>query len=169
MNKTKPASGGNRIAIWRPVATVRKYDKDGNLYETISSEGNLLTDNGISRISDLLVGNSSSPLDLDHARLGVGDSSTPSSPSDSSLGTNEYYGVLDDEPTIEGSTINWRTEFGDSDANFEWACWGIDVDDNGSVSASDTPAELFNRKVFNFGTKSGGTWSLSVTISIAQE
>lgn len=155
---------------WRPVATVEKYDSNHNLFETVRCEGNELTNAGVARLTELVIGETGTEaLDASHCRLGVGDSDAAFDPTDNSLGANEFYEVMvSGYPNIESNQILWRVEYGDTDANFTWASWGLDVDDAGSVTAGATPVELFNRRVFNFGTKSGGTWALTVTVEFAQ-
>lgn len=165
----QPTKKVERLFKWNPVAVVEKYDQDGNLYETVRTEGNGLTNAGIARLADLIIGGGAAALDDAHVRLGVGDSNTAFNPTDTGLGGSQFYQTMTATyPSISGSQITWRAEFTDTQANFTWECWGLDVDEGGSPSAGATPDELFNRKVFNFGTKSGGTWSLTVTINIAQ-
>lgn len=153
---------------WFPVATVKKWDRDGNFIEEITSKGNLLTSSGRARLADLLIGEATGPLAAGNVRLGIGDDANVADASDTNLSetTNEYYQVMDvGFPEATSGVITFVATFADDDANFSWQSWGIDVDDVGSVVASSTPVDLFNRKVFNFGEKDGGTWQLTVTVS----
>lgn len=162
-NKRKPEG-----IPWNPVATVRKFDRDGKLIEEITSEGNLLTASGRSRLADLIVGEATGDLAEGFVRLGVGDNQDSADPANTNLseGSNEYYQIMDEDfPDSTDGVVTFVATFDDDDANFSWQCWGIDVDDAGSVVAGSTPVDLFNRKVFNFGEKDGGTWQLTVTIS----
>jgi hypothetical protein len=161
---TKKSEAG----LWYPIATVRKYDSEGNFIEEITAKGNLLTFAGRSRLGGLLIGEAVNPLDSGFTRLGVGDNSDAADPADTNLTevTNEYYKALDlDFPANTDGVVSFVATFEDDEANFSWQCWGLDVDDAGSVEDGDTPVELFNRKVFNFGEKDGGTWQLTVTVS----
>jgi hypothetical protein len=165
---TKPRAKRAEGGFWNPVATVRKYDREGNFIEEITSRGNLLTLAGRTRLGSLTIGEVVNPLTADFVRLGVGDDANVADPTDTNLteASNEYYQVLDESfPVNTDGVVSFVATFGDDDANFSWQSWGLDVDDAGSVVASETPVELFNRKVFNFGEKDGGTWQLTVTVS----
>lgn len=169
MATKKPRPLGDGVFKWSPVAVVKKYDNSGKLYETVRAEGNGLTDAGVARLTALLIGDPVVALDSSHVRIGVGDSTSAFSPSDTNLGSSQFYQVMSPGfPDIDGSVVTWKCEFADAEANFSWECWGLDVDASGGVSAGATPIELFNRRVFNFGIKTGGTWSLAVTINITQ-
>lgn len=153
---------------WFPVATVRKYDREGNFIEEVTSKGNLLTASGRARLADLLIGSASGSLETDHIRLGVGDLADAADASDTNLSEfgDEYYQLMDaGYPESDSGVLTFASTYEDAEANFSWQCWGLDVDDAGSVIADDTPVDLFNRKVFNFGEKDGGTWLLTVTVS----
>lgn len=157
--------------LWHPVATVRKYDIFGDLYETISCEGNELTTIGLNRVADVLVtgsGGSFDPLTNTTCRLGVGDDDTAFDPGDTSLGSSERYATMEATyPQVSGDEITFQSIFGDTEANFAWECWGIDVDDSPPASDGNTALSLFNRKVFSFGIKSGGTWTLTVVVGMS--
>ncbi len=153
---------------WYPVATVRKYDRDGNFIEEVTSKGNLLTESGRARLADLLIGEGTGPLASDNVRLGVGSDDTAADSTDTNLSlfNEEYYQLMDvGFPSSTNGVLTFAATYEDDEANFLWQCWGLDVDDAGSVIAGDTPVDLFNRKVFNFGEKDGGTWLLTVTVS----
>jgi hypothetical protein len=153
---------------WRPIATVHKYDCTGRCYETVISKGNILTTSGMERLAELIIGDAIS-LNGNSVRIGVGDSPETENVADTNLGDNEYYEVMENDfPQADGGLLTFRAEFGDSDANFTWNCWGLDVDDTETATASDSPNDLFNRKVFNFGTKTGGAWTITVQLSLEQ-
>lgn len=157
--------------LWHPVATVCKYDDNGNLYETISCEGNELTTAGLERVADVLVNGSSGslkPLTTTAVRLGVGNSSTAFDPSDTDLGSSQRYATMESGyPSVDGDEITFQSVFGSNEANFAWECWGIDVDDTPPAADGNIPLSLFNRKVFSFGIKSGGTWTLTVVVGMS--
>lgn len=157
---------------WNPICIVRKYDNDGNFIEEVRSEGNILTTAGMARLVALVASEpaGSPPVNLneDSVRIGVGDDDTPAEATDTSLGTNEWYQVLESGyPETDGSTISFHVVFGVDDGNFTWSSWGIDVDDTETVVSGDTANELFNRKVFQFGTKDGGIWDVTVAVNFA--
>jgi hypothetical protein len=178
----------NDRILWTPRAVLSKYDDDqaayvsgiegpspdGNAmaryctpYEVIESEGNLLTTAGLTRITGLIIGTLSTTLDSTRVRLGVGDSATAATTSDSSLGANQYYRVMDASyPQASAGVLTFQGTFGSSDANFAWACWGLDVG-TATVTSSNTVATLVNRKVASQGTKSSGIWVYNVTVTFS--
>lgn len=173
---------------WAPRALVSKYDDDQvafvrriegfeptgdqlarycTPYESIEAEGNLLTTAGVTRIAALVIGSLSTTLDSTRVRLGVGDTTTAAAVSDTSLGTNQYFRVMDSTyPSASAGVITFQSTFGTSDGNFAWQCWGLDVG-TATVSSSSTVATLVNRKVSSLGTKSSGSWVLSVTVTFS--
>jgi hypothetical protein len=178
---------------WNPRAVVSKYDDDqvrytnhimGGVnaprdpngddlarhckpYEVIEVEGNLLTTAGLTRITGLIIGTLSTTLDSTRVRLGVGDSATAAVVGDTDLGTNKYYRVMDATyPQASAGVLTFQGSFGSSDGNFAWQCWGLDVG-TATVSSSATVATLCNRKVSSLGTKSAGTWVLTVTVTFS--
>lgn len=164
----KPELVRAQSILWHPVATVRKYDEKGRLYETISCEGNELTTAGLNRVANVLVDGGNQALTETACRLGVGNDDTPFDPSDTDLGTSERYATMESGyPTVNGDEITFQSVFEDSEANFAWECWGIDVDTTPPASDGDTAISLFNRKVFSFGIKSGGTWTLTVVVGLS--
>lgn len=157
--------------LWRPVATVRKYDNTGRLYDTISCVGNEITAAGLERVADLLVGGGTyAALTATTVRLGVGDDANAFDPGDTDLstGSNQRYATMEaGYPSVDGDEITFQSIFEDSEANFAWNCWGLDVDDTPTASDGNTALSLFNRKVFSFGIKSGGTWTLTVVVGMS--
>jgi hypothetical protein len=173
---------------WNPRAVVSKYDEDQSRYveritgktpegdalarfctpyESIEVEGNLLTTAGLTRITGLIIGTLSTTLDSTRVRLGVGDSATAAVVGDTDLGTNKYYRVMDATyPQASAGVLTFQGSFGSSDGNFAWQCWGLDVG-TATVSSSATVATLCNRKVSSLGTKSAGTWVLTVTVTFS--
>jgi hypothetical protein len=174
---------------WTPYAVVSKYDEEQteyvrlatcteqpngdqlaelcNPYESIEVEGNLLTTAGLTRITGLIIGTLSTTLDSTRVRLGTGDTATAAAVGDTSLGTNQYFRVMDATyPQASAGVLTFQSSFGSSDGNFAWACWGLDVG-TATVSSSSTVATLVNRKVSALGTKSTGTWVLTVTITFS--
>jgi hypothetical protein len=173
---------------WNPRAVVSKYDDeqtdyvrriveaepDGdalaqycNPYEVVEVEGNLLTTAGLTRITGLIIGTLSTTLDSTRVRLGVGDSATGAVVGDTDLGTNKYYRVMDATyPQASAGVLTFQGSFGSGDGNFAWQCWGLDVG-TATVTSSGTVATLVNRKVSSLGTKSAGTWVLTVTVTFS--
>lgn len=148
-------------------AVVEKRErKDGPVYQRQECYDNLRVQTGRDRAAGLLIGDGTVGLNSNAVRLGVGNSGTAASVSDTNLGSNEYYQVMDTSfPSVTDNVATFRAEYGDTEANFAWECWGLDVDASETASAGSTVNELYNRKVFDFGTKDGGVWTLTVTIT----
>ncbi len=152
---------------WKPVCTVDKYDDEGNHYESITCEGNLVVTAGLAQLAGAIIGGLG--MSSTRCRLGVGDDATAAAAGDSDLSTstNQYYRVMEATfPSTSGAVASFKGAFGPSDANFAWNCWGLDVG-AATVTSSGTVNTLINRKVFSFGTKSGGTWTVTVTITLS--
>jgi hypothetical protein len=129
-------------------------------YEVIDGEGNLLLNSGIDEMWDLIVGDSANHYNNASARIGVGDSSTPASPSQTDLqaATNKTYkGMESGYPTSASQKATFKASFGDSEANYAWNEW---------VVKQSTSGKCLNRKVESLGTKTSGTWTLEVTITL---
>jgi hypothetical protein len=130
-------------------------------YEIIEGEGNCLLNTGIDEMWDLIVGDSANHFSNTTAQIGVGDSSTAASPTQTDLqaATNKtYQGMESGYPTSTSQKATFKASFGDSEANYTWNEWVV------KQSAS---AVCLNRKVESLGTKSGGTWTLEVNITLS--
>jgi hypothetical protein len=132
-------------------------------YEVIEGEGNCLLNPGINEMWDLITGEvsgSSHIFDNAAATIGVGDSSTAADPSQTDLqGTNKTYkGMESSYPTSTNQKATFKSSFGDSEANYAWNEW---------VVKQATSAKCLNRKVESLGTKSSGTWTLEVSITLS--
>lgn len=124
--------------------------------------GNLLLNEGIGAALDLIIGVGGTAFDAAHARVGVGDSATAESASQTDLqaSSNKLYKAMNATyPSRSAQTVTWQADFGSSEANFAWAEWTVD---NGSVAAIN-----LNRKVQSFGTKATGVWTLSGAITLS--
>jgi hypothetical protein len=130
-------------------------------YEVIKGEGNCLLNTGIDEMWDLIVGDSTNHFNNTTAQIGVGDSNTAASASQTDLqaATNKTYkGMESGYPTSTAQKANFKSSFGASDANYTWNEW---------VVKQSTSAKCLNRKVESLGTKSGGTWTLEVNITLS--
>lgn len=164
------------IAEWR----VEKYEgevtqemiEQGEVqpYEVIEREGNLLMYGGASALWDLLIGAGNvAAFSNANAHIGVGDSSTAAAATQTDLvaATNKYrqaveaaYPAHTDGTTDGSQTVQFRSIFGTSNANFAWNEWGV-------FNAS-TAGRMLNRKVESLGTKtSAATWTFTVSLSLA--
>lgn len=133
-------------------------------YEVIEGEGNCLLNSGINEMWDLITGEVSGSdhiFDNAAAQIGVGDSSTAADPSQTDLQatTNKTYkGMEDGYPTSTSQKATFKASFGDSEANYAWNEW---------VVKQATSEICLNRKVESLGTKSSGTWTLEVSITLS--
>jgi hypothetical protein len=173
---------------WTPFMTLEKWTKDqvawvrvmtgiqqpdGALlaryvrpHEILHVAGNLLTNTGLNRISSLILGAGGQALTSTAVRLGVGDSSTAATAGDTSLGTNQYYQVMDASyPQFSNGVMTFKATFPESVANFTWQGWGLDVG-TPTVTSGSTVNTLINHKIHALGTKIFGAWSLTVTLTI---
>jgi beta-glucanase (GH16 family) len=133
-------------------------------YEVIEGEGNCLLNVGINEMWDLITGEVSGSghiFDNAAAQIGVGDSSTAADPSQTDLqaATNETYkGMENGYPTSTNQKTTFKSSFGESEANYAWNEW---------VVKQATSGKCLNRKVESLGTKSSGTWTLEVSITLS--
>jgi hypothetical protein len=102
-------------------------------------------------------------LSSSNAHLGVGDSSTAFSASQTDLqaATNKVRKAMEaGYPTRSSGALTFRSLFGTSEANFAWAEWG-------TFNAS-TGGTMFQRKVEALGTKTNTqSWQLTATLTLA--
>lgn len=129
-------------------------------YEVIEGEGNCLLNSGIGEMWDLICGDSANHFSSSYAQIGVGDSTTAADPSQTDLqGTNKtYQGMESGYPTSADQKASFKASFGESEANYAWNEWVV------KQSAS---GKCLNRKVESLGTKSSGTWTLEVSITLS--
>jgi hypothetical protein len=132
-------------------------------YEVIEGEGNCLLNSGINEMWDLITGVVSGNdhiFDNSYATIGVGDSDDEEDETETDLqGSNKTYkGMEATYPTSTSQKATFKSSFGDSDANYAWEEW---------VIKQSTSTICLNRKVESLGTKSGGTWTLEVSITLS--
>ena len=130
-------------------------------YEVIEGEGNCLLNAGIDEMWDLIVGDSANHFDNSNTQIGVGDDDTAADPSQTDLQatTNKTYkGMETGYPTSTSQKATFKASFGDSEANYTWNEW---------VVKQSTSGKCLNRKVDALGTKSSGTWTLEVSITLS--
>jgi len=130
-------------------------------YQVIEGEGNCLLNSGIDEMWDLVVGDSSNHFDNTNAQIGVGDSDTAANATQTDLqaATNKTYkGMEIGYPTSTSQKATFKASFGSDEANYAWNEW---------VVKQSTSAKCLNRKVENLGTKTSGTWTLEVSITLS--
>jgi len=169
---------------WKCRTTVRKFDGDVDEYialygeeegqrrfyaehaptEEIVREENVLLRVGIETLWKLLAGLSATAYSNANARLGVGNDNTAAQDTDTDLlGASTAWKAMEAGYPIVGALadkkITFRSIFGSAEGNFAWLEWAVD---NGAAAH-----KLLNRKVENLGTKSSGSWQLTIEISLS--
>jgi len=130
-------------------------------YEVIEGEGNCLLNAGIDEMWDLICGGSANHFSNTYAQVGVGDSTTTTNATQTDLqaATNKTYkGMESGYPTSTDQKATFKASFGDSEANYAWNEWVVKQSSSG---------KCLNRKVESLGTKSSGTWTLEVSITLS--
>lgn len=140
-------------------------DADGQVLPAVSNiDGNMLLNEGITLLLNLLAGAGGTAYNNANTYLGVGDSTTAESASQTGLqaATNKTYKIMSATyPIVSGQTITFRAVFASGDANYSWQEFTV-------VNASTDAGTNLNRKVSNQGTKvAGQTWTLDMTITVS--
>jgi len=166
-------------ANWNMRATLSKYKEDitpfakegreaefhklYKPYEIIEQEGNCLLNTGIDEMWDLITGVESGAdhiFDAAAATIGVGSDATAADPTDTDLidGTPTYKAMEGGYPTSAAQKATFKSSFGAAEANEAWEEW---------VIKQSTSSICLNRKVETLGTKTAGTWTLEVSITLS--
>lgn len=162
-------------AVWKARINLKKYDDAGQFLEEINREDNLLMYGGASCMWQCLLGNGTGTasqtltyFNNSNSYLGVGDSTTAVAATQTDLqassnklrkAMNATYPQQTDGTTSAAASAAFQATFGSSDANFAWNEWGIF---NGS-----TGGRMLSRKQESLGTKSSGSWVLTVTLTLS--
>lgn len=122
-----------------------------------------LTDAGRNLMVQAAIGAGPTFFNNSNAYIGVGDSTTEFSASQTDLqaSSNKLRKAMDATyPSGGSNVITFRATFGTSDANFAWQEWGVF-----NASSSGT---MLNRKVESLGTKtSSQTWQFTVVLTFS--
>lgn len=157
---------GLRIPNFAPIGIDLRILNKRYLGHTIH-RGNLLLNVGINSMWGLITAlNSQTAYSNANAYIGVGDSSTAASASQTGLqGSNKTFKAMNSGYPTAGSSQQavWQSSFGSSDANYAW---------NEILVASGnnppTTGIAMNRLVSSMGTKaSGATWVATLTITLS--
>lgn len=139
--------------------------------ELLMVEGNLILNAGITRLLNLGVGLGGTAFDAANAYIGVGDSTTAASASQTDLqaSSNKFWRAMAASyPLVSAQTVTWQSSFGSSDANYAWQEWGVSAGASGaSGDGFTTVGTLLNRKVASLGTKVTGTWTLTGSLGLS--
>jgi hypothetical protein len=174
------------INLWQCRVRVEKYDGDwtaddiasgraGMPREVVEERFNLLAYGGASNLWECLVGNGTGTagqtltfFNNGNAYIGVGDSSTVAAATQTDLqaSTNKTRVAQDatypqhTDGVVSGSaSITWKSTFGTGSANYAW--------NEVALFNASTAGRMLNRLVQSLGTKSGGTWAISLTITLS--
>lgn len=173
MNKVVTQSGihkmGARLSKYREDIEPyrgREHEFHGKFkpYQMIEMEDNCLLNAGIDKIWDLVSGAASGTAhvyDEADAQIGVGDSTVAANATQTGLQATSNTCVKSMEsgyPTSTSQKITLKSSFGTGDANFAWQEW---------ITRQVNSGVALNRKVESLGTKSFGTWTLEVDITLS--
>lgn len=150
-----------RILKYRDEAAFKQIEA----YEVDIFSGNLLLNEGIDELWKLAAGTGGTKYDNSNAYLGVGDSDTAATATQTGLqaSTNKTYKAMNSGYPVYGTDqkVVFRSTFGTSDANYDWKEFTV-------VNASSDAGKNLNRKVSSQGTKpSGQIWELELTITLS--
>lgn len=145
--------------------------------EMVEIDRNALMYGGASCLWQCLIGNGTTTsgqtltfFNNGNAAVGVGDSTTAVAATQTDLqaatnklrkGMDSTYPQHTDGTTSAAASIVFKASFGTSEANFAWNEVGV------FNSSSAGVGRMLNRLQQSFGTKSSGTWSMTVTISLS--
>lgn len=142
--------------------------------EVLVVPGNLLLNEGIARLEDLLIAAGGTSYANANAYIGVGDTNTAASASQTELqatqnAANRFYKAMNATyPSRASQTVTWQADFTSSEANFHWQEWTVAA---GATTSSGSGFLVgttnLNRKVEDLGTKATGTWTLSAAVTIS--
>ena len=132
-------------------------------YEVCSDVQNIILDTAANEMLKLIGGVAgATAFSAANAKIYVGSDSTAEAASQTGViaTTNKAYAGMDSGyPSVSGRTIVFRASFDDATANFAWNEAAI-------TNGSGVSAIAMNRKVSALGTKTTGTWTLQLTISL---
>lgn len=136
--------------------------------------GNLLVNEGIARMLDLLIVAGGTGFNNANAYIGVGDTSTAAAATDTELlatqnAANRFYkGMVATWPQRTSQTVDWKSDFTTTEANFAWNEWTVAA---GATTSSGSGFLVgttnLNRKVQSLGTKASGTWTMTASITFS--
>jgi len=130
-------------------------------FEVIEGDYNAMVDNGINALLLLLVGGGGTAYNNANARLGVGSSTTAWATGQTDLQTPiTRVAMKATYPTTGTKKQTFASDFTGSTGDGAWQEWGI-------FNSASANTGMLSRKVESFGTKSGGTWTLTVDFALS--
>lgn len=135
----------------------------GSPSDVREEHGNILVNAGIQLLLDLLIGAGGTVYSNANAYIGVGDSTTAASASQTDLqaATNKIRKAMDSTyPSRSSQTLTFRSTYSTSEANFSLQ--------EVAIFNASSAGTMLNRKVTDLGTKtSQSSLQLTVTITIS--
>jgi len=136
-------------------------------YEIKILKGNCLLNEGLDLLFSLATGQGGVSFSNSTAQMGVGNSNVAAARTQTDLqgSSTSWKGQEVGYPTTPGENVGltgrctkFKSSWGASDGNFNWEEWSIRNSSGANLN--------LNRKVEYMGTKSGGTWTLEVEVSL---
>lgn len=136
-------------------------------YETLYDSQNIVLDLGANEMLKLITGNGGTTYSASNGYIYVGTDSTAENASQSGIqasGDNKAYAGMDSGyPVVNGRQAIFSSSFGEDTANFKWKELSV-------VNGIGANAIALNRKVNDkpdgWGTKSGGVWTMRMTLTL---
>jgi hypothetical protein len=166
IDKFQDLTGEVSKALQAGLTTEEVQSRFGEAFVcTEKFDTNIALNEGLQELIDVICGlGTPTKWDASNARLGVGDSNTAESATQTGLqaATNKTFKAMDTNyPARTNQTVEWRATFGSGDANYAWEEYTI-------VNAATDEGKNLNRKTASKGTKaSGETWTLSLQITFS--
>lgn len=145
-------------------------------YETITHTGNLRYVGGASVFWERLItkapstsstGAALQAFSSDNALIAVSTSTAARSKTSTGIGGSPVYSTLSSAPghtdsnsSTGAQSCQFKASWGTTSANFAWRSWGV-------CNSTGTGQRWLNQVLQNLGTKTTGTWTLTVTLTEA--
>jgi hypothetical protein len=136
-------------------------DVNGDLVFFDRVHGNVLLNEGITEALNCVC-NTNSPVTFQNstAQVGTGTSATAEGATDTDLLANGVWKAMEGGfPSVSSQTASWKGSYGTGDANQSWQEFSVRNDSTDDLN--------LNRKTSDKGTKSSGTWTLQIDITLA--
>lgn len=166
---------GQRVARRGPLApTARDFEALKVRPDDVADRtGNLLVTAGLTRLMSLLNGAGGQAVTNTATRLGTGNGAGSAAAGDTDLGAaagsaNRWFQIMDATfPSVASNVLTAKATFATGDGNYAWNEWGLDIGTPTVTSSAVVAATLLNHKTAAaLGTKTTGSWALTVTITI---
>lgn len=178
--------------LWHCHTRIEKFHSDAHYarflrdplanapYEILEIPDNVLLNAGITLLWGLISGGTTPAMSSGHCRLGVGSDTTAAAATQTQLNpsnTAASPGVYGTQYLATGVAVSLNTStpkglqvattFDSAHGNFVWAEWGVEYVGGTPADGTSLAGTLVNRKQESLGTKSGGAWTMTVTLSLS--